>query len=285
VSLLPSPGVRLEDALVRRALRLAASARAGRLREEGLRARSRGVGFEFEGYRDYQPGDDPREIDWDLMARDPERVAVRVRRSEQGALWQLILDDSASMGLGSRGKLQCAAELALTVAAWGLFEGASVALASTSGARAPLAERIEELAGLVRWLESRVAQGSAPPSGIGAAARAQRVFVFSDFSLPAAAEPLFVSRAGLSWLAVEILSAEEREPPQAGAWLLVDPESGEERRLSASPERAAEYRRALQARSERLDQQARATRGACVHLSSAQSLEQGFASLRESQRR
>jgi uncharacterized protein (DUF58 family) len=285
VSLLPSPGVRLEDALIARALRLAAAARAVRLREEGLRARGSGAGFEFEGYREYQPGDDPREIDWDLLAREPERVAVRVRRSEQGALWQLLLDDSASMGLGARGKLQCAAELALTVAAWGLFEGASVTLAASSGARAPLAEQIGELPEVARWLESLVAQGGTQLPARSPSLRAQHVFVFSDFSQPTAALARLVPRAGTRLLAVEILSPEEREPPEAGEWLLVDPESGAQRRLSASPERAAEYRRALEARSQQLDQWARATRGACVHLSAAASLEQGFASLRESLRR
>jgi uncharacterized protein (DUF58 family) len=276
VSLLPSPGVRLEDALIARALRLAAAARAVRLREEGLRARGSGAGFEFEGYREYQPGDDPREIDWDLLAREPERVAVRIRRSEQGALWQLLLDDSASMGLGARGKLQCAAEL---------FEGASVTLAASSGARAPLAEQIGELPGVARWLESLVAQGGTQLPARSPSLRAQHVFVFSDFSQPTAALARLVPRAGTRLLAVEILSPEEREPPEAGEWRLVDPESGAQRRLSASPERAAEYRRALEARSQQLDQWARATRGACVHLSAAASLEQGFASLRESLRR
>jgi uncharacterized protein (DUF58 family) len=255
------------------------------LREEGLRARGSGAGFEFEGYREYQPGDDPREIDWDLFAREPERVAVRIRCSEQGAQWHLLLDDSASMGLGARGKLQCAAELALTVAAWGLFEGARVALTTNSGARAPLAEHISELPGVARWLESLVARGGASLPSAARSALAQRVFVFSDFSLPAAVVERFVPRSKARLLAIEILSAEEREPPEEGHWLMVDPESGEQRSVLATPEQAASYRRLLVARSQQLDQWARALRGSCVHLSAAAALEPCFAKLREGLRR
>lgn len=279
--LLPSPRVELDEALLRRAVALAAGARAGILREEGLRARAAGAGYEFERYREYQPGDDPREIDWDLAARDPEHLAVRVRRSEQGARWRILVDDSASMGLGARGKLQCAAELALALAALGLELGASIEVISFSNRVSATLEHANELASLMQALSKLVASGaSSLPQGLSRG-RVQREFVLSDFSAPECLPRILTAQRGRRSAALEILALDEREPPESGEWILVDPESGAERALAASPARAAQYRAALEARSHQLETLARTARAECVHLCAAQPLEVAFARVRE----
>src|SRR5690606_24150780 len=61
------------------------------------RSRERGAGLEFVQYRNYEPGDEPRRIDWKLYARS-DRLFVRdAERESQLSVW-VLLDTSASMG-------------------------------------------------------------------------------------------------------------------------------------------------------------------------------------------
>ncbi|MGQ0800219.1 MAG: DUF58 domain-containing protein [Pseudomarimonas sp.] len=59
-------------------------------------SRQRGQGLEFSQYRAYEPGDEPRHIDWKLFARS-DRYFVREAESEAGlAIW-VVVDCSGSM--------------------------------------------------------------------------------------------------------------------------------------------------------------------------------------------
>ena len=63
----------------------------------GLHASRRpGLAREFAQYRAYQPGDEPRHIDWKLFARS-DRYFVRESESETAVNMRLILDATASM--------------------------------------------------------------------------------------------------------------------------------------------------------------------------------------------
>ena len=81
----------------------------------GLNAsRRRGPGLEFSQHRSYEPGDEPRRIDWKLFARS-DRYFVRESESEAALSVWMVLDGSASIGeLDSQGnsKWQCAQQLA-----------------------------------------------------------------------------------------------------------------------------------------------------------------------------
>ena len=59
-----------------------------------------GHAIEFAEYRPYQPGDNPRGIDWKACARR-DRLYVRQCEDETNQEAWLILDASASMGFGS----------------------------------------------------------------------------------------------------------------------------------------------------------------------------------------
>lgn len=81
----------------------------------GLNAsRRRGPGLEFSQHRGYEPGDEPRRIDWKLFARS-DRYFVRESESEAALAVWVLLDTSASLdereGDGSS-KWQRARELA-----------------------------------------------------------------------------------------------------------------------------------------------------------------------------
>jgi uncharacterized protein (DUF58 family) len=55
-----------------------------------------GAGLEFSQYRSYQPGDDPRRIDWKLLARS-DRYFVREAETETSITVRLLLDATGSM--------------------------------------------------------------------------------------------------------------------------------------------------------------------------------------------
>lgn len=59
-------------------------------------------GTELSGYRDYTPGDDHRHVDWNVCARHDE-LRVRLFAGRPDSHVRVLLDCSASMGLGSTG--------------------------------------------------------------------------------------------------------------------------------------------------------------------------------------
>lgn len=73
--------------LPRRALRGAAGSQLG------LRG---GESLEFHDYRDYTPGDDLRNLDWNVLART-DREVIRIRREEIAPVIEVLRDRSASM--------------------------------------------------------------------------------------------------------------------------------------------------------------------------------------------
>lgn len=70
-----------------------------------------GVGVEFQDFRRYLPGDDPRQIDWTVEAR-LRQLVIRVSRAEGHLRLHLLIDVSRSMSIGSPDKLSCARKIA-----------------------------------------------------------------------------------------------------------------------------------------------------------------------------
>ncbi len=78
-----------------------------------------GFSVEFSDYRDYQPGDDLRRLDWRLYARS-DSLCIKRFRQETNARFYVVCDTSGSMGY--RGK-----------AAWGSkLDGAKLVAAALS---------------------------------------------------------------------------------------------------------------------------------------------------------
>lgn len=76
-----------------------------------------GFSVEFTEYRPYSPGDDPRYLDWKLAART-DRYYIKKFEDETNLRCHLLVDQSRSMGFGSKGwtKLDYARTLAATLA-------------------------------------------------------------------------------------------------------------------------------------------------------------------------
>lgn len=77
-------------------LRLAARQLASSLLPGTHASRQPGMAREFSQYRAYQPGDDPRHIDWKLYARS-DRYFLRESEIETAISVRIILDATASM--------------------------------------------------------------------------------------------------------------------------------------------------------------------------------------------
>ncbi|CAG5067748.1 hypothetical protein DYBT9623_00470 [Dyadobacter sp. CECT 9623] len=61
-----------------------------------------GIGIEFEQYRHYEPGDDPKRIDWKLFARTDKHL-VRESATESDRQIRFVLDLSGSMNYSENG--------------------------------------------------------------------------------------------------------------------------------------------------------------------------------------
>jgi uncharacterized protein (DUF58 family) len=168
---------------------------------------------------------------------------VRVAKREASEDWSLLVDTSASMGVGLPGKLQCAAEAAAALAATGLRAGVRVTLRTSGDLDRLTVRRGGAIGAVMRWLETKRASGR---QGLDALLDplqlrgAGRVFALGDlFDL----EPSAVSRVqrrGRELSLIRILAPEELAPAtNAVEW--VDPESGEELRLSVDPRMLAAY--------------------------------------------
>jgi uncharacterized protein (DUF58 family) len=212
--------------------RLEIRARSG---DAGERATSRkGSSSEFQEHRPYGPGDDPRRIDWSAFARTGEPV-VKLFRAEEDSVARLLVDGSASMGLGEPSKLALARRLAAATGFMALarLERAQLIEASEGRTlpRAPVRGRAA-LGGLLRGLGALEARGSVDLArsidlAVRQASRPGLLAVFSDFFDPGPVlSALGQARAaGHDVALVQVVLREEQEPTLEGDLLLVDAET------------------------------------------------------------
>lgn len=154
----------------------------------------RGTGMEFDESRPYVPGDDPRRMDWNAMARTGEPFVKRFRE-ERGRTVLLALDVSASMafGSGARSKAEVGAHLVALLAAAAGQAGDRVGLVAfdeTTRLVLPPARgsvhawRIVEIAaGAARRPAGRTEASAASDALRALAAVRSVIFVVSDFRM------------------------------------------------------------------------------------------------------
>lgn len=196
----------------------------------------RGRGMEFSEVRPYQPGDDVRDIDWNVTARMGVPF-VKQYVEERDLTVFLAIDVSGSLAFGSRGVLK--RELAAEVAA--LLAFAALANQDRVGA-ALFSDRIElflrparrrnQVLRLVREILGRPARGGTELEATLRAALAslrQRsvLFVISDFLAPLPERALKLAAARHDLVVVEIVDPRDLALPVTGPVALADAESGE----------------------------------------------------------
>lgn len=94
----------------------------GKLQGE-RRSKKRGQSVEFDDFRQYVRGDDPRFIDWNVYAR-MDRLVLKLFLEEEDMALHIAIDASGSMraGQGERCKLHYAARLAMALGYVGLVK-------------------------------------------------------------------------------------------------------------------------------------------------------------------
>ncbi len=94
------------------------------------RGRFTGPSADFRQHRPYVPGDEPRRIDWRVLART-DRPFVRQHDAQTNLRCLLLLDGSGSMGYAD--KAPCAARLVAALAHLLTGAGEAVGVATTGG--------------------------------------------------------------------------------------------------------------------------------------------------------
>ncbi|HEX3857127.1 MAG TPA: DUF58 domain-containing protein [Verrucomicrobiae bacterium] len=205
--------------------------------------RRAGSSIDFQDYREYQPGDDLRFIDWGIYART-DRLTVKLFREEVTPHLDLILDGSRSMNLENTAKANAVAQLA--------------ALLATSAANAQCTQAV--------WLSGegfqRIANDALIPSAwdklefdskrtpeqsfeilppkfrrLGV-----RVFV-SDLLWPGNPIPILRRlRDGAAELfVIQLLARDDATPPEHGNLRVVDSETGDESEIYIDSGIARQY--------------------------------------------
>lgn len=221
--------VRLDQGVVERAaagcaLRLPRGPHRGKLGE--VRASSVGSSLELHDFRQYQPGDDLRQIDWNAVARTGE-LYLRVRQDEVSPRVEVLVDGSASIAI-SEEKAARVREVAAWVCALARRGGLDPVVIATG-------RTVRKAGGpaIRAMLEALEFDGREPFDA--ALRRAPPLLpcglriVVSDFLFDSPPEPFAERLArGASGLAlVQVLDAEDLDPSGGAGARLTDSESGD----------------------------------------------------------
>ncbi|MES2306756.1 MAG: DUF58 domain-containing protein [Gemmatimonadota bacterium] len=122
-----------------------------------------GPGIEFAQFRGYQPGDDPRRVDWKLLARS-DRFFVREADAETALPLRIVLDASRSMAHTEAGicKFDVARQLAATLARLAIRQGDTPALLLLPGATIPPSRDSRQFERLLYTLDAATPTGALP---------------------------------------------------------------------------------------------------------------------------
>ena len=225
-------------------------------------SRNRGAGLEFAQYRGYEPGDEPRRIDWKLYARSDRYFVRESERDSPLCVW-IVVDASASMAQADAqradfSKLVAARVLAACVIELALRQGDRFGLIGLSGsgplfvdAASGARQRDRCLLELDRLASSGSVPGEAQLRPLWERMRAGDLVLFlSDFFDDALADlAVRFAAARRDVLSIQLLSVEERDFPFSGGHRFRDPESGAELRVDARAVRAEYLERFAAARA------------------------------------
>lgn len=205
--------------------------------------RRAGSSIDFQDYREYQPGDDLRFVDWGIYART-DRITVKLFREEVTPHLDLILDGSRSMSLAETAKAGAVAKLA--------------ALLATSAANAQCTQAV--------WLSGegfqRLPNDTLPQSAwdkleMSSPRTPEQAFeilppkfrrlgvrvLVSDLLWPG--DPLHLLRrlrdGAASLFVIQLLAREDATPPEHGNLRVVDSETGAESEIYIDSGIARQY--------------------------------------------
>jgi uncharacterized protein (DUF58 family) len=205
------------------------------------RSSMRGAGLEYSDVREYQAGDDPRTIEWNITARS-DRPYVRESLPDRGLDAWLLVDITRSLDWGTARclKRQLALEFSAVVGQLLIGRGNRVgALLFDDRVRSilpPSAGRTALLQ-LIARMERATETPTGGPTDLGRALaeagrlirRPSMMVLISDFMTPGGwQQPLSALAIRHEVVAVWITDPRESEIPDVGVVTFEDPESGEQ---------------------------------------------------------
>jgi uncharacterized protein (DUF58 family) len=150
----------------------------------------KGTSIEFVDYRHYTPGDDPRQVDWNIFRRSGN-LYVKQFEEEEVLTAHVLVDVSSSMDWGNPSKAEYAARLAAALGYIALAGASRLLVATLAGATATTfgpAWGRPQLSGLMSFLErttSRESRVTSRESPVGRASRVCRPLTWrADRAIP-----------------------------------------------------------------------------------------------------
>jgi uncharacterized protein (DUF58 family) len=206
-----------------------------------------GSSLEFKDYRDYQPGDDLRHIDWGAFARS-DVLSVKLFREEVHPHLDVVLDASRSMDLEGTAKARASLALAAFFAAAASNAGYSHTAWLLSDEYRPVPN---SQAPPPAWDGIELTHRAAPEDVPGTAPAAWRPrglrILISDLlwlGEPLATLRPLAERAAVA-VVVQVLAEADVNPPETGNLRLVDSETGQTRDLCVDAGVVRRYKEAL----------------------------------------
>lgn len=211
----------------------------------------KGRGMSFAEVREYQPGDDVRDIDWNVTAR-LNRPHIKVFEEERELTVMLLIDVSGSLDFGTRVRSQreLVTEIAATIAFSAIQNNDKIGVIFFS-------DRIEKfippkkgrrhILCIIRELLDFRPQSRRTDVGIGIEYLMRAInkrcisFLLSDFiNTPDFSRPLMVAARKHDIVAVRVYDYRMEELPNVGLMKIFDAETGHEQYLDTSSRKLRE---------------------------------------------
>jgi len=220
-------------------------------RQGGHLSPKKGHGMEFSDYRRYEPGDNPRDIDWSVYART-ERLYVKRFQEEEDLSVLVLLDTTASMVTPAEdGKWESARDIALAISYITLMQQNKLYVSAPGYLNTPGLVGGKALHQLVPSLSALNVTGNndffnGVSSAVGRIRFPGIAIIISDFLMPfEEIEKIFrILRAkNLEITAVQVLAESDVEPLVGEDGVrVVDSETGEEIELNMDEDVREDYR-------------------------------------------
>ncbi len=211
----------------------------------------KGQGMEFEEVREYQPGDDIRNIDWNVTARQGRPFIKRFREEREQTV-MLLVDASASQAFGTTGPLKrdVVTEIGATLAFSAITNNDKVGLIIFSDR---IENHVQPAKGTRHVLRVIRELLTCTPTGRGTdiagalehlnhvLRRRAVVFIVSDFRAPDYEPQLRIARRRHDIVPIIVSDPGERTLPPLGIVEWIDNETGARHVVDTSSRRFREH--------------------------------------------
>ncbi len=208
----------------------------------------KGTSIEFTDYRHYTPGDDPRQVDWNIFRRSGN-LYVKQFEEEEILTAHVLVDASRSMDWGTPSKAEYAAKLAAALGYIILAGATRLVVATLAGGTATTfgpAWGRRQLAELQTFLRRAEPKGEtdldAALAGYARRAEGGLAIVISDLLTPKFEQGMkrLLDRR-FEVVLLHVLAPEEVQPPMSGDLTLIDKEDGSEVAITLNQEALDRY--------------------------------------------